>query len=59
MVLEGKPSQEYLANAEVPQDSILIPTLYLLYINNLLDDASCNTVIYADDSTRYTSLFYV
>ena len=32
MVLDGKYSQEYPANAVVPQRSILGPTLFLLYI---------------------------
>ena len=52
VVLDGKSSQEYLANAGVPQDSILGPTLLLLYINDLPDDVICNIVIYAGDSTQ-------
>ena len=53
MVLDGKPSQEYPVNAGVAHDSILGPTLFLLYINDLPDDVFCNIAIYADDTTLY------
>ena len=50
---DGKSSQEYPINAGVPQCSILGPTLFLLYINDLPDDVICNIVIYADNTTLY------
>ena len=54
MVLDGKSSQEYPVNAEVPQGFILGPTLFLLYFNDLPDDVICNIAIYADDTILYS-----
>ena len=45
VVLDGKSSQEYSVNAGVPEGSILVPTLFLQYVN---------ITIYADDTTLYS-----
>ena len=49
VVLDGKSSQEYGVNVGVAQGSILGPTIFLLYINDLPDDVICDIAIYADD----------
>ena len=54
MVLDGKSSQEYPVNAGVPQGSILGPTLFLLYLNDLPDDVICDIAIYTDDTTPFS-----
>ena len=53
-VLNGKSSQEYPVSAGVPQGSILHPTLFLLYINDLPDGVIRGIGISADDTTLYS-----
>ena len=53
-VLDGKPLKEYPVNARVPKGSILGPTLFLLYINDISDGVMCDIVIYADDTNLFS-----
>ena len=54
LVMDEKSSQEYPVNTGVPQESILGHTLFLLYINDLPNDVTCNIAIYADDTTLFS-----
>ena len=55
VVLNGQNSLWANVEAGVPQDSILGPLLFLIYINDLTDNLSTNVKLFADD----TSLFSV
>ena len=53
MVLDVKSSQKYTVNGGVSLGSILGPTIFLMYINDIPDYFICDIAINADDTTFY------
>ena len=52
--MSGSGWQVFTRISGVPQSSILGPTLFLLYINDLPDELICDIAICADDATLYS-----
>ena len=53
-VLNGQNSDWGDISAGVPQDSILGPLFFLVYINDLAANVKCNVKLFADDTSLFT-----
>ena len=42
--------------SDLPQGSILEPLLFILYINDLPDNVTCEIKLFADDTKLYTTI---
>ena len=51
VVVDGAASSTFQISSGVPQGSVLSPTLFLLFINDLLHSSSIPSHSYADDAT--------
>ena len=56
VVLNGVESNVCYLEAGVPQGSILGPLLFLIYINDIVEDMECNINIFADDTSVQQSI---
>ena len=56
VVLNGQTSSWEPLRAGMPQDSVLGPLLFLIYINDLLKNLSVNTKLFADDTSIFSIL---
>ena len=57
VILNDRSSSWKEIAAGVPQESVLGPLFFLIYINDLCDDLSCNVKLFADDTSLFTLVF--
>jgi len=56
VVIKGSCSSYLTVHAGVPQGSVLGPLLFLIYINDIVNDITSTTKLFADDTSIYLSL---
>ena len=56
VVLPGAESDWRYIRTGVPQGSILGPLLFLLFINDIVDEIGCNIRLFADDTSLYITV---
>ena len=57
MMLDGRCSSWKIILSGVPQDSVLGPLLFLIYINELLNGLNSICKIFADDTSIFSKVF--
>ena len=56
VVIKGKISTYKAVTSGVPQGSVLGPTLFLIYINDIVDNIKSKVKLFADDTSMYLRL---
>ena len=56
VVLEGQTSEEVEVDSGVPQGSVLGPSMFLFYVNDLSDSLSSSVRLFADDTIIYLTI---
>ena len=58
VIVDGSTSTPFPINSGVPQGSVLSPTFFLLFINDLLSSTNNPIHSYVDDSTLHSSMSF-
>ena len=56
VILNGQSSSWTNINAGVPQGSILVLLLFLIYINDLSHNYQCNPKLFADNTSMFSAV---
>ena len=56
VVINGRNSEWKPITAGVPQGSILGPLLFLIFVNDIVDDLECDPFLFADDTSLFQCL---
>jgi len=51
----GQKSSAYSVDARVPQDSVLGPVLFNIFVNDIPKSRNSGLAVYVDDTAVYTS----